>query len=95
MGGLNNFGGQLYYHIGVMDFPLHFPFGINIKGTFRHPQLRFGGAHWKDVKGTEIAAGIMDSNRINIVREAKHYIREFVHKAAESDTTPDSEYVKF
>ncbi len=32
MQGLNNFNGDLYYHIGVERNPLHIPFGIIIEG---------------------------------------------------------------
>lgn len=82
LGGINNFDGGLYYHIGVADWPLKIPFGVNIKGNFHHPQLRFGGKDWHDINGARIANGVDDNNRINILRMGRQYMGEFVHTAA-------------
>lgn len=85
MAGLNNFNGRLYYHIGVDRSPVPFPFGINIVGMFHHPELRFGGARFKVDKSTEITSSVMEDNRVNLVRELKYYLQEFVHTAAVSN----------
>lgn len=81
-GGLNNFNGDMYYHIGVDRWPLRIPFGINIKGHYRHPVLRFGGKDWHDGNGTGITSGVMDYNKFNIIRETRRYMGEFIHTAA-------------
>ncbi len=93
MQGINNFNGRLYYHVGVLESPLHFPFGINIKGMFSHPELRFGGATYKVEEGAEVARHVEEMNTFNIIKEAKHFLREFLRKAAESDDTPEHSYV--
>lgn len=93
MGGLNNFDGKLYYHIGVNKSPVPFPFGINIVNYFHHPEIRFGGAGYKIKKGEEITSSVMEDNSVNIVKEARRYIKEFIHKAAESDTSDNSQYI--
>lgn len=85
MGGLNNFNGDLYYHIGVEKSPVPFPFGINIVGQFSHPKIRFGGAHWKIRKGEEITASVMELNKFNILAEGRKFLKEFLRKAAESN----------
>lgn len=85
MEGLNNFNGDLYYHIGVEKSPIPFPFGINILGQFSHPKIRFGGSRWKIKKGEKITASVMEENRINIVAEGRKFLKEFLRKAAESD----------
>lgn len=82
LGGVNNFNGQLYYHIGVADWPLRIPFGINIKGDFHDPKLHFGGKSWHDRNGAEITLGVDDNNRINVTKMGKRYAGEFVHTAA-------------
>lgn len=82
--GLNNFNGRLYYHIGVEENPLHLPFGINIEGDYSHPRLSFGGASYKEKNGSVIASRVMVEKRFNVVREARIFIREFLHKAAVS-----------
>lgn len=80
--GVNNFDGGIYYHIGVEKWPLRIPFGVNIKGTYAHPSLRFGGKGWHDRNTTEIAAGVMDNDRVNLIKQARRYMGEFVHAAA-------------
>lgn len=85
MGGLNNFAGNLYYHIGVDKSPVPFPFGINIIGKFSHPEIRFGGATYKNKKGTEITSNIMENDRVNLMQQLKKYLHEFLSKAAHAD----------
>lgn len=83
--GLNNFDGDIYYHVGVDRWPLRLPFGINIKGSYHHPKLRFGGAGWKSKRGAEITQGVEDYNRINMVSMFRHYGKKLVNKAATYD----------
>lgn len=92
MQGINNFDGRLYYHVGVLQSPLHFPFGINIKGMFSHPELRFGRATYKEEEGAKVARHVMETESFNLVSEAKYFLREFLRKAAESDETPEASY---
>lgn len=82
LGGVNNFNGDIYYHIGVADWPLKIPFGVNIKGQFHHPVLRFGGKSWHDTNGARITEGVDDNVRINLLRMGRRYMGEFVHTAA-------------
>ena len=82
MAGTNNFNGNLYYHIGVLHSPVPFPFGINITGLFHHPKLSFGGASFKNAQAAGIASEILADDNVNIVREMKYYIEEFVRHAA-------------
>ena len=92
MQGINNLNGRLYYHVGILDSPLHLPFGINITGMFSHPHLRFGGAHYKVDEGAKVARDVMVPSSFNIIREAKYFLNEFVRKAAEADDTPASAF---
>lgn len=85
MQGLNNFGGDLYYHLGVEKSLIPFSFGINILGNFSHPKIRFGGSHWKIRKGEVVSADIENAPQINIVASGKVFLDEFLHKAAEAD----------
>ncbi len=82
LGGVNNFNGDLYYHIGVVDWPLKIPFGVNIRGDFHHPKLHFGGKGWHDRNGALITLGVDDNNRINVLKMGRRYMGEFVHTAA-------------
>ena len=83
LGGLNNFNGELFYHIGVLDWPFKMPFGINIKGQYHNPELRFGGAHWKAREGATITERVIGDERINLVAELRQGLQAFVRKAAE------------
>lgn len=93
MEGVNNFNGDMYYHVGVKKSPVPIPFGINIKGNFSDPQLRFGGVTYKEDQGGMVTRSIIEDHKVNIVRVVRKYFKEFVHKAAQSDTTPESEYI--
>ena len=92
-GGLNNFDGNMYYHLGINKSPVPFPFGINIKGEFSHPEIRFGGATYKVNQGEDISSTVMEEKRVNLPLSLKCLVREMIEKAAEADTTPASFYV--
>lgn len=86
LGGVNNFNGNLYYHIGVLRSPVPFPFGVNIQGMLEHPLLRFGGASFNIDRCEDITRNIMDGRQVNLSKELKYYFGEFIHKAALADT---------
>lgn len=92
-GGINNFNGDMYYHLGVNKSPVPFPFGINIIGKLTHPEIRFGGAGFKIKQSEEISSSVMEAKRVNLPLELKCLVREMIEKAAEADTTPASFYV--
>lgn len=80
--GLNNLNGDLYYHIGVDKWPLRLPFGVNIKGTYAHPLLRFGGRHWHDKNSLAVTSDIESHNRVNLLSSTVKYGTAIVHTAA-------------
>lgn len=88
MMGINNFNGNLYYHIAVLRNPLHLPFAINIEGLFHNPTLRFGGTRFDTRRGLEISQSIMEQNNVNIVGMMRNFAAEFLQKAAEAATDP-------
>lgn len=83
--GLNNFNGRMFYHVGVKDWPLMFPFGVNVKGTFGHPEIRLGSSTWKDIDATEISGDIMSGMRINVAQQLRHYFYILVDRAARAN----------
>lgn len=87
MAGLNNFNGRMFYHVGVKDWPLMFPFGVNVKGTFSHPEIRLGSSTWKDIDATEISGDIMSGMRINLAHSLRHYFYILLDRAARADQT--------
>ena len=93
--GLNSLNGNMFYHVAVREWMLPIPFGINIKGSFRHPEFRLGGLSWHDSYDTEVANSIDTPSDVNLLYEAKHIVLEFIQKAAEADKTPASEFLSF
>lgn len=85
--GLNNFNGRMFYHVGVKDWPLMFPFGVNVKGTFGHPEIRLGSSTWKDIDATAISGDIMSGMRINLAHRLRHYLYILLDRAARADQT--------
>lgn len=85
--GLNNFNGRMFYHVGVKDWPLMFPFGVNVKGTFGHPEIRLGSSTWKDIDATAISGDIMSGMRINLAHRLRHYFYILLDRAARADQT--------
>lgn len=83
--GLNNFNGRMFYHVGVKDWPLMFPFGVNVKGTFSHPEIRLGSSNWKDIDATEISGDIMSGLRLNVMQQLRHYFYILLDRAARAD----------
>lgn len=82
--GESDFAKNMYYHISVLKSPIPFKFGINIKGTFDNPKLRFGGAKYKE--DTAISFNnIIGDKRINLITEMKRCFDKLVHKAAMTD----------
>ncbi|MDE5774601.1 MAG: AsmA-like C-terminal region-containing protein, partial [Muribaculaceae bacterium] len=87
--GINNFNGDLYYQVGVIENPFHIPFGIKIEGLFHDPKLRFGSTDYDTQKALRISQSIMEQNNINIVRMMKGFMGEFLRKAAQAATDPN------
>lgn len=82
IGGLNNFHGDMYYHLGVLDWPLKARFGVNLTGNFGHPEVSLGGSRWKSIHASELANGIMTADNINLSSKLRHGFIEFLGKAA-------------
>ena len=76
--GVNNFKGDLYYHIAVDRSPVPFPFAINIEGNFSKPKLRFGAARFNIKKGEEITSQIQTTKNINLIGVMRQLMHAFV-----------------
>lgn len=82
LGGANNLNGRMYYHAGLLDSPLHMPFGVNLVGYWRKPKVRFGGKEIHDGRERGIAADLTDHVNVNIMRQLGHGWLQFVAAAA-------------
>lgn len=80
--GVNNFNGDLAYHVGLFRSPLHIPFAVNIEGTYSKPEIKFGGKRWKDKRAAEVVSIMQADDRVNLLVEASHYMKSLVHVAA-------------
>lgn len=84
--GVNNFAGDLDYHLGVKRSPVPFPFGINIEGTYRHPEIRFGGAAWHPDNARRVTGHITKSFMWNFADKMKWAGNALLKKAATGQT---------
>ncbi len=80
--GVNNFNGDLDYHIGVLHSPIPLKFGISIEGTYHHPHLRFASPYWDVKKAWDITSHITKSFEWNFVNKMRWAGNEFMKKAA-------------
>lgn len=79
--GENDFAQNMYYHLSVLKSPIPFKFGINVKGTFDHPKIRFGGAKYKENEAQEME-NLIDAQRVNFVKAMRFQLRNLVNRAA-------------
>lgn len=78
--GNNDLAMNLNYHVSVLKSPIPFKFGINIKGTPEDMKIRLGGAKVKENMVVE-RVNLVDTTRINLVREMDRVFRRGVRKA--------------
>lgn len=78
--GNNDLAMNLNYHVSVLKSPLPFKFGINIKGTPEDMKIRLGGAKVKENMVVERVT-LVDTTRINLVKEMDRVFRRGVRKA--------------
>ena len=64
--GQNDMAENMFYHLSVLKSPIPFKFGINIKGTFDKPKIRFGGAKYKENEAQEME-DLIENQRVNFV----------------------------
>lgn len=79
--GQNDMASNMYYHLSVLKSPIPFKFGINVKGTFDKPKLRFGGAKYKDNEAQEMV-DLIETQRVNFVKAMRLELRRLINKAA-------------
>lgn len=78
--GNNDLAMNLNYHVSVLKSPIPFKFGINIKGTPENMKIRLGGAKIKENMVAE-RVNLVDTTRINLVKEMDRVFRRGVRKA--------------
>jgi len=79
--GENDLSENMYYHLSVLKSPIPWKFGINIKGTFTKPKLRFGGPKYKENQAREVV-NLVKAERVNFVRAMRLQLHKLVGRAA-------------
>ena len=82
MGGVNNTAGEMYYHFALEKSPFHLPFGVTLKGSFKHPDVSLGGTHIKDYKVELVAGNLTDRLNANIMAYLQNGWWLFLKEAA-------------
>lgn len=67
IGGVNNTAGNMYYHFALEKSPFHLPFGVTLKGSFKHPEVRLGGTKINDYKAQLVTDNLNDNINANIM----------------------------
>lgn len=93
VGGVANFDGGMYFHVGVDKSPVPFPFGVSISGSMKHPKIHLGGTSFNPKDAQEVTSSFATQKKVNLLLELQCILRELLAKAAEDDKTPSSSYV--
>lgn len=79
--GENDLDQNMYYHLSVLNSPVPWKFGINIKGTFDNPKFRFGGAKYHENEAREVV-NLVQTERVNFVKAMRLQLHKLVNRAA-------------
>jgi len=77
--GWNDFAMNFKYHIAVLKSPIPFKFGINIEGNLDKYKIRLGGAKFGEKQARHV--GIVDTTRVNLMREITNVFRRGADRA--------------
>lgn len=78
--GYTDINKMFHYHVAVLKSPIPFKFGINITGPYDHLKIRFGGAHFDEMKVEEqlpVVAGM----RLDLIDQIQEVFRRGVRNS--------------
>lgn len=82
LGGINNMNGDIYYHIALEKSPFHLPFGVNVEGNMKRPEVTVGGTSFDSAKDSRIIENLEWDPQINIMAYLKNGWLQFIEIAA-------------
>lgn len=82
IGGVNNLAGDMYYHLALEKSPIHLPFGVTLKGKFKHPVVDVGGTRINSNEALPVSADLSSRINANIMAYLRHGWILFVQEAA-------------
>lgn len=86
--GSNDLAMNFKYHVSVLKSPIPFKFGINLSGNADKMKVRLGRAKYKPNQAGETIA-IVDTTRINLLKEIDNVFSRGARKARLGSLTPD------
>lgn len=79
--GYNDLALNFNYHVSVLESPIPFKFGINVKGNPDKLKVRLGRAKFKENMVAERVA-IVDTTRVNLLRQIKDVFRRGIDRSS-------------
>lgn len=79
--GQNDLSENMFYHLSVLKSPIPFRFGINVKGSFDKPKIRFGGPKYKEDEAQEMV-NLIENQRVNFVHQMRLQLHKLINRAA-------------
>lgn len=80
--GVNNFGGEMFYHVALEKSPFHLPFGVSITGNMKHPEIQLGGTRINNAETEKILEFRKKNIDLNIMTWLHHGWNLFIKEAA-------------
>lgn len=71
---------MFHYHVAVLKSPIPFKFGINISGPYDHLKIRFGGAHFDQMK-VEQQLPVVAGMRLDLIDQIQEVFRRGVRNS--------------
>lgn len=78
--GYTDINRMFHYHVAVLKSPIPFKFGINISGPYDHLKIRFGGAHFDQMK-VEQQLPVVAGMRLDLIDQIQEVFRRGVRNS--------------
>ena len=82
IGGVMNMQQRIYFHFALDKSPFHLPFGVNLEGHMKHPEIRVGGTSFDSAKALPVTEENEWNPDVNIMASLRQGWSMFIMEAA-------------